>query len=361
MKSLEAFRDKELVDLLLNEIRRIAPPSVNLMEVCGGHTMAIQKAGLPTLLPPGINLLSGPGCPVCVTSYDFIDQTLALIRSEKVTITTYGDLIRVPGSGGNLAEARARGAEVRVVYSLLEAIEMARKYPQKEIVFLGIGFETTAPATAAGLDLAVNGKLRNFSVFSAHKVMVPAMDALLEQGSPIHGYICPGHVSAITGSEVYRHLALRYGACCVISGFEPVDILESILMLLKQHVSHQPAVEIQYRRVVRPEGNLKARELMDRYFELKDDWWRGLGVIPDSGLKIRQEFAEWNTEVKFGMEPVENKEPQGCICGLILKGVRRPSDCPLFADICQPSAPVGACMVSSEGACHAYYLYRDHG
>ncbi|HRY32015.1 MAG TPA: hydrogenase formation protein HypD [Bacteroidales bacterium] len=361
MKSLEAFRDKELVQLLIEEIGRIAPPSVNLMEVCGGHTMAIQKAGLPSLLPPGIRLLSGPGCPVCVTSYDFIDQALALIRKEKVTITTYGDLIRVPGSGGNLAEARALGADIRVVYSLLEAIEMARKEPQKEIVFLGIGFETTAPATAAGLDLAVKEKLRNFSVFSAHKVMIPAMDALLEQGSPIHGYICPGHVSAITGSEVYRHLPSRFGACCVISGFEAVDILESILMLVKQYVSHEPVVEIQYRRVVRPEGNLKARELMDKYFELKDDWWRGLGVIPYSGLKIRPEYAAWNAEEKFGMQAVENKEPPGCICGLVLKGVKTPADCPLFANICQPSDPVGACMVSSEGACHAHYLYREDG
>ncbi len=328
------------------------------MEVCGGHTMAIYKFGLPALLPEHIRLLSGPGCPVCVTDRKYIDQAVAYCRLDNTIVTTFGDLIRVPGSNSTLAQERANGANVRTVYSSLEALQIARDHPEKHVIFLGIGFETTAPTSAAAILDAAEAGLTNFFLFSAHKLMPPAMGALIDEGVAIDGYLCPGHVSAITGSAMYEPLLEQYGVSCVISGFEPVDMLQSLLMLVTQQEEGQPAVEIQYTRAVKPEGNVKAMTLMNQVFQPRDDWWRGLGVLSESGLGIREEYRRHDAEAMIEVEVEETRETPGCICGEILKGVKTPKDCTLFASACTPSEPVGTCMVSSEGACAAYYRYN---
>ena len=327
------------------------------MEVCGGHTMAIQKFGIPSLLPKNIRLLSGPGCPVCVTGREYIDKAVALARQKDVIIATYGDLIRVPGSESTLDMEKANGAQIRMVFSTLEALKIARANPEKKVVFLGIGFETTAPSSAMGIILAEKEKLKNFFVLSSHKVMPPAMSALIDEGVRIDGYIAPGHVSTITGSSIYMDIPNKYGLSVVISGFEPVDLLQSIYMLVKQREDNTPKVEIQYKRVVTPEGNQKALTMMDEVFEPRDDWWRGLGVLPDSGLGIREKYAQYDAEKQFSIKIEPAPEPKGCICGEILKGLKNPKECKLFGKACNPQNPVGACMVSSEGACHAYYKY----
>jgi hydrogenase expression/formation protein HypD len=320
--------------------------------------MALYKFGLPALLPENINLLSGPGCPVCVTDRKYIDQAIAYARLENVIITTFGDLIRVPGSSSTLAKERANGADIRTVYSSLEALEIATDNPEKYVIFLGIGFETTAPTSAAAILEAAKTGRRNFYLFSAHKVMPPAMAALIDEGINIHGYLCPGHVSTITGTSIYEPLVEKYGVSCVISGFEPVDMMQSLLMLAKQQEEQRFAVEIQYTRAVKPEGNSKAQQLMQEVFRTRDDWWRGLGVLAESGLGIKEEYQQYDAEVMIDVDVEETVEISGCICGTILKGQKIPQDCPLFASVCTPSAPVGACMVSSEGACAAYYRYN---
>lgn len=359
MKHVDEYRDGAIVQQLKEEIKRISTKPVRFMEVCGGHTMAIQKFGIQELLPENIQLISGPGCPVCVTSRSYIDKAIAISRRDDVIITTYGDLIRVPGSTSTLEKERAKGANIQVVYSIMDALMVAKKNRRKKIVFLGIGFETTAPATAAGILQAKVAGLFNFSVFSAHKVMPPAMAALIDEGVPINGYIGPGHVSTITGKGIYEDIPKRYGMGVVISGFEPVDIMQSILMLVKQIENNDPKVEIQYTRAVKPEGNIKAQQMMDEVFERGDDWWRGLGILKNSGLKIRDEYAGHDAERIFSDVEVEPLvEPQGCICGDVLKGIKKPKDCQLFGKVCNPLNPVGSCMVSSEGACQAYYLYN---
>jgi hydrogenase expression/formation protein HypD len=327
------------------------------MEVCGGHTMAIQRFGIPSLLPETIELISGPGCPVCVTSRSYIDHAIALARLPNVIITTYGDLIRVPGSTSSLDAEKAAGHDIRIVYSVLDALEIAKHNRRKKIVFLGIGFETTSPATAAGILKAEMAGLFNFSVLSAHKIMPPPMAALIDAGVEIHGYLGPGHVSTITGSGMYDFIAENYGLGVVISGFEPTDILQSILMLVKQFESRRPAVEIQYSRVVKPEGNTKALGMLEEVFELRDDWWRGLGVLAASGYKIKEKYARFDAEKLFEVTIVPTRSDKGCICGSILKGIAKPSDCKLFGKSCTPTDPVGACMVSNEGACAAWYRY----
>lgn len=329
------------------------------MEVCGGHTMAIQKFGIPSLLPENIRLLSGPGCPVCVTGREFIDKAIALSRQKDVIITTYGDLIRVPGSKSTLDMEKANGAKIRMVFSTLEAIKIAKANPDKKVVFLGIGFETTTPSSAMGIILAKKESLKNFFVLSSHKVMPPAMSALIDEGVKIDGYIAPGHVSAITGSSIYMDIPKNYGLSVVISGFEPVDLLQSIYMLVKQREDNTPRVEIQYKRVVTPEGNQKAQAMMNEVFEPREDWWRGLGILPDSGLGIREKYSHFDAEKQFDIKIQPAPEPKGCICGEILKGLKNPKECKLFGKACNPQNPVGACMVSSEGACHAHYKYAE--
>jgi len=358
MKYIDEYRDKAMVLKLAEEIKKASVRPVKLMEVCGGHTMAIQKFGIPYLLPETVELISGPGCPVCVTSNSFIDKAVAYSRRDDVIITTYGDLIRVPGSSSSLEREKAKGADVRIVYSIMDALEIARHNRRKKIVFLGIGFETTAPSSAAGIIKALMAGIRNFYVFSAHKVMPPAMEALIDEGVEINGYIGPGHVSTITGEGIYLSIPKKFGLGVVISGFEPVDLMQTILMLVNQIENNDPKVEIQYTRAVKPEGNIKAWQMLDEVFEPGDDWWRGLGVLKNSGLKIRGSYASFDSEKNIEVEVEPLKEPKGCICGDILRGVKKPKDCKLFDKACTPSNPVGSCMVSSEGTCQAYYLYN---
>lgn len=358
MQYIDEFRDREKIISLVNRIRFESHKPMRIMEVCGGHTMAIHRFGIPSLLPGHIQLISGPGCPVCVTDRRFIDHAIALSRQSDVIITTYGDLIKVPGSSSSLEREKASEADIRIVYSILDALTIAKKNRQKKIVFLGIGFETTAPATAAGIIKAQMAGLFNFYVLSAHKVMPPAMSAIIQQGVPINGYLGPGHVSTITGSAMYDFIPDKYNMGVVISGFEPLDILQSIYMLVRQHEANQPKVEIQYSRVVRPEGNGQALELLSEVFELRDDWWRGLGVLPQSGLAIQQKYADLDAEKQFNVEIEPTREDKACICGEVLKGIASPSDCRLFGKACSPTDPVGACMVSNEGACAAFFRYR---
>lgn len=359
MKHISEYRNREHILSLAGEIRKESHKSLTFMEVCGGHTMAIRRFGLPDLLPPTIRLLSGPGCPVCVSGQQFIDMAIACTAIPGVVVATYGDLIRVPGSVSSLEREKARGRDIRIIYSVLDAVEMAAKEPSARVVFPGIGFETTAPMTAAAILEAARAGLTNFSVLSAHKVMPPVMKALVKEGLRIDGFIAPGHVSAITGTGIYRELAEDHRLGVVVAGFEPVDLMQAILMLVRQIESERPAVEIQYQRVVPEEGNRIAQEMLHKVFKPGDDYWRGMGIIPESGLKLRQEYTMFDAEKQFNLSVPVPPEPKGCICGAILRGLNEPPDCPLFARACTPADPVGACMVSAEGTCATYYKYRS--
>ena len=358
MKYIDEYRKKEIILGISKALKNISKKEISLMEVCGGHTMAIHRFGLQSLLPPTIRLLSGPGCPVCVSSQHFIDTSIAYSKIPGAIITTYGDLIRVPGSVTSLEKEKANGKDIRIIYSILDALEIARTTPERPVIFLGIGFETTAPATAATIVQAKAKNIHNFFVLSAHKVMPPVMKALVVEGVKIDGFIAPGHVSAITGSGIYHDLVSEYGLGVVISGFEPVDMMQAILMLTQQIESGSPKVEIQYKRIVHPEGNKIAQELLEQVFKLKDDNWRGLGIIHESGLKIRDDLSSFDAEKQFKVKVLLPVEPKGCICGSILRGLKTPDDCALFAKKCTPSDPIGACMVSAEGTCATYYKYR---
>lgn len=359
MKPDEKYRNKEQVQILLNKIREVSIDELTLMEVCGGHTMAIREFGIPSLLPKNIRLKSGPGCPVCVTGRQYIDQAIAYSRLKGVIVTTYGDLIRVPGSTSTLEKEKANGRDVRIVYSSLTALQIARQNPNKRVVFLGIGFETTAPTSAAAILSAAKHGLDNFYLFSAHKVMPPVMRALVHGGVKLDGFIGPGHVATITGSTIFDELSDQYGLGCVISGFEPIDILQSIYMLARQKEISKPEVAIEYTRAVTRKGNQKAQHIIEEVFELRGEWWRGFGMLEKSGLGIRESYQNFDAERMIEVEVEETKEDPGCICGEVLKGYRTPKQCKLFNRECTPANPVGACMVSSEGACHAYFKYRD--
>lgn len=361
MNLFAPFRDPELARGQIEAIRRTVadyPGTMTLMEVCGTHTMAIYQHGIRALLPGRIRLISGPGCPVCVTPVDYVDHAVALARRPDTIIATFGDMVRVPGSSSSLVREQAAGAVVRVVYSPLDAVALAAKHPDKSVVFLGVGFETTTPTIAGAVVTARRKGLTNFFVLCAHKT-IPIPMAVLA-GDPdlqVDGYLCPAHVSAIIGAEAYRPLAEQHRVPCVITGFEPLDVLQGVLMLARQVVAGEAVVEIQYRRVVRPEGNLKAQALLDEVFEPCDARWRGIGTIPGSGLRLRPEYAAFDAAVQLPV-PVETpREHAGCLCGEILKGKVRPADCPLFRTVCTPEEPVGACMVSSEGTCAAEYKY----
>jgi hydrogenase expression/formation protein HypD len=326
------------------------------MEVCGTHTMAISRFGLRELLPAGMRLVSGPGCPVCVTAVGDLDRVMALSRLPGVTIATFGDLVRVPGSRGSLASERASGADVRAVYSPIDAVEIAAAQPDRQVVLVGIGFETTAPTVAGALLLARQRALANFSVLSLHKTMPGALRALLDSGETrIDGFILPGHVSVVTGSDCYRFLADEYGVGGVVAGFEADDVLEALLLLARQK---RPTVEIGYRRAVTAAGNAVAQEIIGRVFEPCDAVWRGLGKIPGSGLRLNDEFRAYAAEERLTVDPGEPEEQAGCRCGEVLRGLIDPPECGLFAGRCTPETPVGACMVSSEGSCAAYFRYR---
>jgi hydrogenase expression/formation protein HypD len=337
-------------------LRAEAPPDLTFMEVCGTHTMSIARYGLRELLPDSMRLVSGPGCPVCVTAMADLDRVVALARLPEVTLATFGDLIRVPASRTTLAAERAAGADVRVVYSPRDAVQIAADQPGRQVVFAGIGFETTAPTIAASLLEARARGLANFSLLSMHKTMPLPLQALLELGeTAISGFLLPGHVSVITGTACYEFLARDYGVAGVVAGFEPHDVLAALLRLVRQTA---PAIEIEYERAVRPEGNVVAQRLLEQVFEPSDADWRGLGVIPGSGLALRPEYADADAALRFPVHLEPPLEPAGCRCGEVLRGVTDPADCALFGARCTPEDPVGACMVSSEGACAARYRYR---
>ena len=345
---------------VLDAIRALELGEVRLMEVCGTHTMAIAKSGIRSMLPQNIKLLSGPGCPVCVTPGAVIDAVLELSMRPGVTIATYGDMVRVPGStpGDNLARRRALGAKVEVVYSPVDAVEMAAARPGEEIVFLGVGFETTAHGTAAAVLTAQEKGVKNFSLFSMLKTVEPALRALIaSEGFNVQGFLCPGHVATIIGEEGFAFLPRDYGLPAVISGFEPEDILASVYLLARQLAEGKPQVQNEYRRAVAPNGNPLARAVMDKCFAPRRDLWRGLGAIEGSGLTLREKFSSFDAEKKFGVAYGAEERPTACRCGEVITGRLSPAECPLFAKRCTPEDPVGPCMVSSEGACAAAYKY----
>ena len=358
---LVKFRDKRLTQTLLENIHRIAPSdrTYRLMEVCGTHTVAIYRFGLRQLLPANIELLSGPGCPVCVTDLAYIDKAIALARRDDVILVTFGDLMKVPGSTSSLLKEKAQGRRIKIVYSPLESLAVARDNPDKKIVFLAVGFETTIPAVLASMQQADADGLENLFLLTAHKLVTPAMKALLQDSSArIDGFICPGHVSAIIGSKAYEFLADDYRTPCVVAGFEPTDVLQAVLMLLTQLREGRCQVQNQYQRAVRPQGNTKALALIDKHCQAIDDHWRGIGTIPASGLGLRDEFSRWDISSVLDINPEPLREKPGCICGQVLQGLARPTDCKLFAKVCTPEEPVGACMVSGEGSCAAAYKHR---
>ncbi|TET42921.1 MAG: hydrogenase formation protein HypD [Elusimicrobia bacterium] len=358
MKFVDEFRDKAIAERIVKKIKRFDSLKVNLMEVCGTHTMVIFKQGLKGILPKNVNLLSGPGCPVCVTSQEDIDKAIELAKDRNVIITTFGDMIRVPGTNSSLEKERGNGADVRIIYSPSEALRIARENPAREVVFLAIGFETTSPLIAASLLDAQKEKIDNFYIFSSHKLIPPAMEALLESKEVrIDGFICPGHVSVTIGSNAYKFIAQKYNVPCVIGGFEPLDVLQSIYMLLKQIKEKRAEVEIEYFRAVHPQGNRIAQELIAEVFEVSDVMWRGLGTIPKSGLRLKRKFSDFDAEKEFQPKTRKSKENPDCACGEVLRGVKKPTQCKLYRKICTPEEPYGPCMVSSEGTCAAYYKY----
>ncbi|MDQ3815332.1 MAG: hydrogenase formation protein HypD [Armatimonadota bacterium] len=360
MRFVDEYRDPAIAKSLAEEIARVSEGRpLKLMEVCGGHTHTIYKYGVEDVLPPNIDLIHGPGCPVCVIPMGRVDDAHTIAREPDVIFTTYGDMMRVPGSHGSLLDAKAEGADVRFVYSPLDALKIARNNPDKRVVFLAIGFETTAPSTALTLLRAKAENVRNFCVFCNHVTIIPAIKALLD--SPdlrLDGFIGPGHVSTIIGCEPYRFIAEDYGKPVVISGFEPLDVMQSASMIVRQLAEGRREVENQYTRVVRWEGNLKALEIMARVFELRPFFeWRGLGFITHSALKLSEEFAAWDAELLFRLPGLRVADPKACQCGEVLKGVLKPWQCRVFGTACTPETPIGTCMVSSEGACAAYYNY----
>jgi hydrogenase expression/formation protein HypD len=356
------FRNGELAEGLITSIHKTSKRKVRFMEFCGGHTVSIFKYGIRQILPPTIEMVSGPGCPVCVTATADIDKAIALALIPGVIVTTFGDMLKVPGSRSSLQKARAGGADVRTVYSTLDALKIATENPDKTVVFVGVGFETTAPTVAASVLQASEQNIRNYSVLSLHKVCPPVIRSILDAGEvKLNGLICPGHVSAITGSNVWEFVARDYGIPCVVSGFEPLDILQCVEMLVNQVEKRESKVEIAYRRGVTPEGNLQALKIVEQVFEPCAAKWRGMGEIPNSGLRLRREFAQYDAEVAFDIKTEPAVEPKGCLCGEVLRGVKTPLDCRLFHKVCTPENPVGPCMVSSEGSCSAYYLYGDNG
>ena len=363
MTDLQApWRDPELAKHLVDLIAQAADRPIKLMEVCGTHTVAIARFGLRDLMPENITLLSGPGCPVCVTANRDIDLAIELARQDGVTLATFGDMMKVPGSYSSLQREKADGRDVRIVYSPLDAVQIAADDADRQVVFLGVGFETTVPAIAMAILTAAQRGLRNFSVLSVHKTVPLALEALVNDPDvAIDGFILPGHVSTIIGPEPYRFLAERYGVPGVATGFEPVDVLQGVWMLAKQLHEGRAEIEVAYRRGVSADGNATARARIAEVFEPCDAEWRGIGVIPGTGLAIRPEFAAYDAALRFDVAPPPPKEIPGCQCGEVLRGITLPYECKLFGRACTPEHPIGPCMVSSEGSCAAYYRYTDYG
>ncbi len=342
--------------------RKINRP-VNLMEVCGTHTVALFRHGIRGVLPDGIRLLSGPGCPVCVTGIPDVEAAMALARLPGVVLCTFGDMMRVPGGKLNLFDAKADGADVRIVYSPLDALKLAIENPDRKVVFFATGFETTSPLVAATLMQAEEKKVKNFYVHTVHKLVPPALAALLGSGEVnIDGLILPGHACTITGTVPFEFLAKDHATPSVVTGFGPLDILEGILMILNQIVEGKPSVDIQYKKMVRPEGNPRAQEALQKVFTPSDAYWRGIGTIPQSGFALNGPYAKYEAVAALGLVDIPDyPEPKGCACGEVLKGLKLPTDCKLFGKACVPEKPVGACMVSTEGSCAAYYKYGGEG
>ena len=363
MKYIDEFRNKKLILDTAGRIKEIAPASkVNIMEVCGTHTNSFFRFGLHKLLPKNIRLVSGPGCPVCVSSQQYLDQAICYARHKDTLIATFGDLLRVPGSSSSLEKERAGHGNVDVVYSALEAVELAKKYPKKKVIFLAVGFETTIPTIALSILHAKKKRLRNIFFLCSLKLMPPAMEYLLkDKRLNIDGFLCPGHVSSIIGAKPYEFIPKKYKIACCIAGFEPLDIMEGIYLLLRQIVLAKPSVENQYIRVVTREGNKKAVGMINRVFNPCDTVWRGIGKIPLSGLLIRSEFSEFDAtrQLPVKCREIIDKNAARCRCADVLKGLILPPHCPLFMKLCKPDNPIGPCMVSTEGACNAYYKYNS--
>ncbi len=363
MKYVDEFRDKRLIGKAALRIKEIMPGRpVNIMEVCGTHTQNFCRFGLGKLLPENLRLISGPGCPVCVSPKGYIDGAIQLSREKEVMILTFGDMLRVPGSRSSLEKEKAGGAQVSIVYSPLDSLSIARENPGKKIVFLAVGFETTAPAIALSVIRAKQEGLKNLFFYSALKLIPPAMKYLVrDRRLKLHGFLCPGHVSAIIGTRPYEDISAKHRIPCCVAGFEPLDILEGLYILLRQIVQNEPGVKNQYARVVAKNGNVKARRLISRVFAVSDTSWRGFGNMPASGLKLKRAYAEFDAEKVFRLKPAGQKEDPGsrCRCVDVLKGLIVPTECRMFAKICNPRNPVGPCMVSSEGACNAYYKCKS--
>jgi len=361
MRFVDEYRDADLGQALAGEILGLVEPGrhYKVMEVCGGHTHSIYKYGIDDLLPANVELVHGPGCPVCVIPMGRVDDGISLAHEPGVIFTCFGDMMRVPGSNGSLLEAKAAGADIRMVYSPLDALRIAKQNPDREVVFFAIGFETTAPSTALTIIRARQEEIKNFTVMCSHVTIVPPLRALLE--SPdlrLDGFVGPGHVSTVVGARPFEFIPVDYGKPVVVSGFEPLDILQSVYMILKQLAEGRCEVENQYKRIVPYEGNLKALEVMAEVFELRPHFeWRGLGFISHSGLKLNQNYADLDAEIRFSVPGVRVADPKACQCGEVLKGVIKPWECKVFGSACTPERPIGTCMVSSEGACAAYYNF----
>jgi len=359
VKYLDEYRDAELAQKLAREIHRITTKPWTLMEVCGGQTHAIVKFGIDELLPKQITLIHGPGCPVCVTPLEMIDKALEIAARPGVIFTSFGDMLRVPGSTTDLLSVKARGGDVRIVYSPLDAVKLGEQNPAKEVVFFGVGFETTAPATAMAIFQAAQKGLKNFSMLISHVLVPPAMEALLSSPNcRVQGFLAAGHVCAVMGFEEYFPIAAKYRVPIVVTGFEPMDILQGVLMTVQQLEAGRAEVENQYARSVRREGNQPAQELIKKVFKVVPRKWRGVGEIPASGLGLSAAYTAFDAEKKFGLADHHVEEPAECMAGLVLQGLKKPHECPAFGTRCTPEHPLGATMVSSEGACAAYYRYR---
>jgi hydrogenase expression/formation protein HypD len=358
VRYLDEFRDSQLAKALADKILAFDSRKLNFMEVCGTHTVTILKSGIKELLKNKVNLISGPGCPVCVTSAQDMDKVICIASMQGVVLATFGDMLKVPGRLSSLEKERAKGGDIRVIYSSLDAIEIARRNPHKKVVFLAVGFETTSPTTAYAISLADKMQLSNFFILCLHKVIPPAIKALLDMGEiNQQGFICPGHVSTIIGSQPYQFISQDYKIPCVITGFEPTDILQAILMLLTQQKKGESQVMIQYKRGVSERGNPVALDLMNEVFDRCDARWRGIGTIPGSGLRLAQPYKRYDVETHFDIPEGEEYEPPDCLCGQILRGVKEPANCKQFGKNCDPNHPMGPCMVSLEGSCAAYYYY----
>ncbi len=359
MKYVNEYRDKDSAERYSQLIHNITTREWNIMEVCGGQTHAIVRYGIDELLPKEINLIHGPGCPVCVTSLELIDKSIEIASKPNVIFCSFGDMLRVPGSNKDLLTVKAEGGDVRMLYSPLDAVKIAADNPEKEAVFFAVGFETTAPANAMAVYRAKELGIKNFSILVSHVLVPPAMEAILSsKSSRVQGFLAAGHVCTVMGFNEYFPISQKYHVPVVVTGFEPLDILQGIYMCVKQLEEGRAEVENQYARAVKQEGNIKAQEIINKVFKVGTRKWRGIGEIPDSGLVLQDDYIDYDASLKFGLAEMSVEEPKECISGLILQGIKKPNECEAFGTLCTPEHPLGATMVSSEGACAAYYRYK---